>query len=49
MPKFKTACDGNLGITSVVDTPKNALTLRLNLVFIRAKHYIEDIEKCINN
>ena len=46
--KPATACDGELCVISAVKATKNYLFLGLDITLIRAKHCVEDIEKCIN-
>ena len=41
--------EGNIGVISPVDAIKNALLLGLDVALIRARHYNEDVQKCVNN
>ena len=49
MPKLNTMHDGDLGVMLPVDAVKNALLLGLDVALVRASHYNEDMQKCVNN
>ena len=47
--KPNTTHDSDLGVMLPVDAVKNALLLGLDVALVRASHYNEDMQKCVNN